>query len=532
MSTPLAFSYIRFSSKQQAMGHSLKRQTDLAKSYADVNGLALQDTSFQDLGISAFNSANSNEDSGLGQFVAACESGRIPQNSYLLVESLDRLSRDNVDVAMSQLLRITSFHINVVTLFDGKVFKKGMDMMDIMWSLMSMQRAHEESVVKSKRVKAAWAAKRENHSLKRTAACPFWLELNSDGVTYAQKEKWVQLVNHIFGLSIKGYGLVRISHILNEEGYRTVTGQLWNQHSVWSILNDKKAIGVQQFYVSEGKIRTPIGEPVANYYPRIIDEQTYYLSQARLSERKKTFNKGSTSTHKNIYIDIARCAKCGSKMVLQDKGCTYIQCSMAKRKACDAKMIRIEIMHKFLREVWLSPRFFETWAKADEAVNGAEQVESIEAELEKKTKAFDNFMSMDVDFSNSIISKQIQNRTLELDQLDKELEQAKAIAAMAKTSPCKSLTETTQLLGLACKPESEPLNIEARIQVKKLLTYSGIALDVLFHDQQATITLHDENMKKSNFEVDRETYGVMTYISFVKPLLKKFDGAHIFTLVL
>ncbi|AWL03279.1 recombinase family protein [Massilia oculi] len=97
---PVAYSYIRFSTSEQQKGDSLRRQTELSERYASAHGLTL-DTSLHlhDLGLSAFD--RSNIDRGaLGGFLEAVKRGRIAHGSFLLVESLDRLSRDKVLAAL------------------------------------------------------------------------------------------------------------------------------------------------------------------------------------------------------------------------------------------------------------------------------------------------------------------------------------------------------------------------------------------------------------------------------------------------
>lgn len=49
MAQPKAFSYVRFSSKKQALGDSLRRQVENSRQYAEQQGLAL-DESFRDPG--------------------------------------------------------------------------------------------------------------------------------------------------------------------------------------------------------------------------------------------------------------------------------------------------------------------------------------------------------------------------------------------------------------------------------------------------------------------------------------------------
>lgn len=56
---PKAYSYLRFSTPEQAAGDSRRRQTELAEKFAKAHDLALDDQlTFHDLGVSAFSGAN------------------------------------------------------------------------------------------------------------------------------------------------------------------------------------------------------------------------------------------------------------------------------------------------------------------------------------------------------------------------------------------------------------------------------------------------------------------------------------------
>jgi hypothetical protein len=117
----IAFSYIRFSSAKQELGDSLRRQQRKAEEYAAKHGLQLDSQSYQDLGISAFRGQNAAQ-GNLSKFLEAVESGKIARGSFLLVESLDRLSRNDVDVALQMFLRIIGAGITVVTLIDEQSY--------------------------------------------------------------------------------------------------------------------------------------------------------------------------------------------------------------------------------------------------------------------------------------------------------------------------------------------------------------------------------------------------------------------------
>lgn len=55
---PKAFSYVRFSTKRQGNGDSLQRQLDRSRQYAAEHDLDLQDKTYEDLGVSAFDGSN------------------------------------------------------------------------------------------------------------------------------------------------------------------------------------------------------------------------------------------------------------------------------------------------------------------------------------------------------------------------------------------------------------------------------------------------------------------------------------------
>src|SRR5271157_860203 len=160
---PKAYSYIRFSTPDQERGDSLRRQTELSKAYAERHELELDTTlSLRDLGISAFNGAHRGKGK-LGEFLKLVDRGTISVGSVLLVESFDRLSREEITEALEQFLSLIRKGIRIVTLADQRSYTKetiNSDMGQLIVSITIMSRAHEESLIKSQRVRAAWDKKR------------------------------------------------------------------------------------------------------------------------------------------------------------------------------------------------------------------------------------------------------------------------------------------------------------------------------------------------------------------------------------
>src|SRR5689334_8961723 len=117
-----AFSYIRFSSIEQRKGDSLDRQLERSLAWCQRNNCTLDDSlRFRDLGVSAFKSKNM-EEGRLGAFLQEVREGRVPRGSVLIVENLDRLSRDHVRAALNLFLSILEAGITIVTTSPEQVF--------------------------------------------------------------------------------------------------------------------------------------------------------------------------------------------------------------------------------------------------------------------------------------------------------------------------------------------------------------------------------------------------------------------------
>src|SRR5947209_7662561 len=116
---PSAFSYARFSSPQQAKGDSVRRQAELRDGWRARSGAVL-DTSLTlvDAGVSGFTGATrDNPDRhALAAFLEVGKPGRIPRGSYLVLESLDRLTREHIRPALTLLLNLIGAGIRVVQL--------------------------------------------------------------------------------------------------------------------------------------------------------------------------------------------------------------------------------------------------------------------------------------------------------------------------------------------------------------------------------------------------------------------------------
>lgn len=273
--------------------------------------------SLRDLGISAFRSDNS-ETGALAAFVEACTTGFVPSGSYLVLESLDRLSRDKIRPALRLFLQLQDHGITIVTHEPEREYDPGAtDALSLIEPLIIFARAHEESVMKSSRRKDGWTqarakARRGDGPMMRT--CPAWLEVTDTG--FRIKEEAAQAVQHIFDMARDGLGVHRITRMLAEENVPPIgDGDRWVTSCVYHILRSPAAMGTYQPHKQEGKHVVPDGEPILEYYPAIITEQDWREAQTAIASRGNGRGAGRKGKDEgNLFTGLINCAATGERM--------------------------------------------------------------------------------------------------------------------------------------------------------------------------------------------------------------------------
>lgn len=428
-----AYSYIRFSTEKQERGASLARQIQMAEKYALDHNLTLNAQTYQDLGVSAFKGRNSTE-GDLAIFLKACDDKIIPKGSYLLVESLDRLSREDVQSALRLFQNIVAKGIVIVTLSDGQVYSTEsitQNWTQLIVALAVMSRANEEIKLKTERIRDGWNKKKAKALAKDvilTAKGPSWLKL-VDGKWMPLKEK-VKAVQKVFELSLMGHGSPKIAKLMNEQFKipPLATAKFWTQSSVGSVLASKAVIGIFQR-------RERPDEIIEDYFPSIIAPETFYAVREKLiGRRRKAGIKGEVVS--NLFCGLIYCP-CGSKMrsVNSNKKSYYIRCLKAYANAgCDAPIVAYApFEHGVLHDLLLVHK-----TPLDDTVSIQEDPSvMLRGEIEEKRKLLDKLVQA-VEMGDgplAVIVKRIAQIELEITDLEKELTQA------FKPTPITSLAD-------------------------------------------------------------------------------------------
>ena len=345
---PIAYSYMRFSSGKQAKGHSIERQRQMAEDYIKENphlNLELDLTlNLTDRAVSAFSGKNMT-DGNLGKFFDLVYTGEIEAGSYLLLENLDRFSRDVAWKATHDLTTLVKGGIVVVTLSDNQIYSDETlsaegGSFKLMQSVIGFMRANDESEQKSQRVGKAWRKKmlRVADGVQLTKRVPFWINKEDRTKSIADK---VAIVRRIFKLSADGLGGQRITTILNEDGVAPPTAKAtkWGISSVKKVLNSESVIGV---------LNTADGVRHEGYYPRVITEKLWIKTRF-MGETAK-----GVRDNKEVHplSGLCYCAVCGARAMRGGKTGRVRQdgtknvwrtlvCadSMGKRSACSYQSI-------------------------------------------------------------------------------------------------------------------------------------------------------------------------------------------------
>ncbi|WP_306222334.1 recombinase family protein [Bosea beijingensis] len=339
---PIAYSYIRFSRPEQLRGDSLRRQLKNARDWAEKRGVVLDD-SLRDLGVSAYRGQNRTE-GALAGFLALVESGRVAKGSFLLVESLDRLSREAVIDVLPRFLELIKSGVVVVTLMDGQEYSSKRlkeDTSPLFISLVIMTRAHEESRTKAKRLSEAWTNKRAQAAATKavvTSRVPAWLKVvkDKDGKRIVPIPERVEIIQRIFARSIAGQGKYAICRDLNQEKVPAFRAKKWQPSYVSKVISNRATIGEMQAWSfgSDGK-RRPVGDAIPDYYPAAVDELTWQRANTA-RERRNDSGGRHGDTRVPILRGLVRCKVCGARMLHVNKGPgpkggRYLSCSDRRR---------------------------------------------------------------------------------------------------------------------------------------------------------------------------------------------------------
>lgn len=307
-----AYSYIRFSRAHQIEGDSLRRQTTTTAEYCKRHNLTLDESlNLKDLGVSAFKGRNV-EKGALGRFIGACQAGIVPRGSALILESLDRLSRDTPRKAVNLLTQILDLGIEIHLTQAGKVFKPEDECgVELIIAIAMAMRAHEESETKSKRLKEAFAEKRKkaaSEGVHISKTLPWWLTWDEESKNIICEDARKKTLKYIFAEVAAGKSPLAVARALNDKKtptWRPKT-KVWLDSRIRDAINSDGPLGTIGA-TRKTKIAGRKWE-LQKYYPEVIDPVTAANARAALrrNARKKSGRMPTNDSVPNLLKAIVR----------------------------------------------------------------------------------------------------------------------------------------------------------------------------------------------------------------------------------
>lgn len=323
---PKAYAYIRWSTATQQTGDSESRQLAELDRFEKSMGIPIVKR-YRDSGRSAFRGDNSRRGE-FRQLLDSISAGEIGPGDFLVVESIDRITRQRVLDGVQLLQDILKSGVKLYTTADQKTYSVEDPREDLQTLLMISviaQRAHEESFMKSKRLSSSWAKRRNEAEtgkviIKKGKSIPYGLRYEQGNFVIHPEEQ--QEVEKLFKLLLS-HGLNTAIKMMNVDSRKK-----WNNGTVNKLIKNRTVIGFMPMHRvvhgADGKSRKIQTGSIENYYPKIIENSLFYRALNAMKSRKIEGYSGRRGEQDyNIFKHVIFCSECGGKLYYDHRGSRY-----------------------------------------------------------------------------------------------------------------------------------------------------------------------------------------------------------------
>lgn len=503
-----AISYIRFSSGKQQHGFSLDRQLEGTKEFCRRHNLQLDEKlSFSDLGLSAFKGKNA-ASGKLSVFLEAVRQKKIRKGTVLVVEALDRLTRDTVVAASHLLTEILLSGVDVGIVTEDKVYSRdyiNTNPFEFIVAVTYLIRGGNESEMKSVRVKDAWTRKKKMIAEGKGAVkipCPCWIE--RDGDKWRIVEERANVVRRIYRDYLKGgLGIWSIAQKLNQENVPPITQRgpkrrVYHRVLIHRLLRDQSVMGTY----------TNTDPPVADYFPPIVPVKDFYAVQAKLKDRRQFRGRHSLNDI-SLFKGVCKCGKCGGTMTRvtrtrtkKNGGTTlyrYLYCHNSHLGKClpaiSVDLTKLETA--FLRYTAGSSTAFAFFSEPDDKRgNIAEELSALEGQLAEKQERRTRLVELTESGGASNLPT-VVTRLTELGKEIKTLESAldSTKAELNRTGASHASISEYQKLVLSRKV----LAVDDRLRLRELIRQFCVTMTLYPQEKRAAFTTVAGKMRELNW---------------------------------
>ena len=445
-----AYSLIRFSTDKQEWGDSFRRQIERCQAECQRRGWTFDPKlNISDLGVSAFRGKNFDRRFALGKFLEASKANLLLPNPVLIIENLDRFSRDILDNADTEFWGLVKRGVNVLVLsMGGEPYTKGDENNAVKRALVLFEfdRAHRESERKSDLIKSVITNKVTNagNGLKVCLGnwVPKWVSFKGTkgqpGV-YEPNDKW-DMVKWIIDAYLSGMSIAAIAKQLRREHKPLLgkNGKKWFPANVRHILGSEALLG----HV------TVNGETFKNHLPAILNDTQWNQLKEKL--RQNTNRKGGLAKKqsiRNLFANRVQCAKCGGAVTVITPGDkhrkgdngnirTYYQCRNSPRFGgkCCGLAIPVKNVEEDFFVLFLKEQPTELLGKHN--VEHSNKVAEIQSRIALHDKRIENLAKAVAATDNlPQVVKELNTEKAKRDKATAELEEANRAMLSANNAP-------------------------------------------------------------------------------------------------
>lgn len=310
--------YIRFSTPKQESGSSEARQLENCRAMITRHGWNEVEI-VADLGRSAWKGDHLSK-GNLGKFADRVRAGLVERNSILVVEDLDRISRQAPRVTQRWLEDMTDLGIRFAVVNNGKIYDAASlraSIFETFEILMRGNAAHEYVEKLAGRVKDSYADRLKQARIDNTPVTtvgPAWLRPIPYAPWWEPVPERMRLIREIFDLTIAGHAPWGIARMFNDRGEISFGGRKWERTAIVKIVRNRAIEG--DYVVGEGKNQKPTGEVLVGYYGKpVIPLDVVAQARAMLDRRRRGKGRNSGAIN-NLFGQLIRCGECNGRMML------------------------------------------------------------------------------------------------------------------------------------------------------------------------------------------------------------------------
>ncbi|HDR7750652.1 recombinase family protein [Bacillus paranthracis] len=392
--------YVRVSTDRDEQVSSVENQIDICRNWLERNGFTWDEKLvFKDEGISGTLFVER------PAIQLLLQKAKAKEIDMVIFKSISRLARDLKDsleireVFLAHNVRIISVEEGYDSVKAGKN-----DMAFELWSLFSAQ----YSRTLSSSITAALAVKvrRGEHIGK----VPYGY--NRENQKLVIKEEEAKAVRRMYRWYIDGWGYKKITNELNRLGVKSKTKKNWQMTSVQRILRNPIYKGTfilnQYTSVKVGGRKKQIRNPKEKWFifpehhPAIVDEETW-----ERANQKNIISSKTKITPWNEFRDLAKCAVCGSNMVIVQSHLRkkngertewkYLKCSQYRRAGKHGCVNHVPIQYSEFRQF-----IIELLIKKGEFITLNLQ-SNVEQEQKEKIKKLQQFVNTNEQKKRSLL---------------------------------------------------------------------------------------------------------------------------------